>query len=227
MGTGHTDRSSSPAARRPPAKAAQVTTSKHPDEIPVLGVLPRLTDERTYLYGIIRTIGSGPDLRSILSGVVRLATEATHCHACLIWFLEGDQLVLRASSEPYSSLAGSLSVAMGEGLVGWVARTRRSAFIEEGALDDPRVKYFPELEEEHFQSLVSVPMFGRDGDVMGVISLHAEAPHDFAREDLDFLEHTASLIAGAVENARLYEQSTARVDVLTDVSRRLRRSTTC
>jgi GAF domain-containing protein len=234
MGTGHTDRSSSPAARRPPAssaasstatpaKTAPTTPPKRGDEIPVLAVLPPLTDERTYLYGIIRTIGSGPDLRSILSGVVRLATEATHCHACLIWFLEGDQLVLRASSEPYSSLSGSLSVAMGEGLVGWVARTRRSAFIEEGALDDPRVKYFPELDEEHFQSLVSVPMFDRNDDVMGVISLHAEAPHDFAREDLDFLEHTASLIAGAVENARLYEESTARVDVLTDLSRLSRR----
>ena len=90
-------------------------------------------------------------------------------------------------------------------------------------MHDPRVKYFPELEEEHFQSLVSVPVFGRDGDVMGVISLHAEAPHEFAREDLDFLEHTAALTAGAVENARLYEESTARVDVLTDLSRLSRR----
>jgi GAF domain-containing protein/sugar diacid utilization regulator len=204
MGTRHTDRGGT-------------------DDVPVIAVLPRLADERAYLYGIIRTIGSGPDLRSILSGVVRLATEATQCHACLIWFLEGDRLVLRSSSEPYSPLAGSLSVAMGEGLVGWVARTRRSAFIVDGALDDPRVKYFPELEEEHFQSLVSVPVFDRDGEVMGVISLHAEAPHEFAREDLEFLEHTASLTAGAVENARLYEESTARVDVLTDLSRLSRR----
>ena len=107
--------------------------------------------------------------------------------------------------------------------MGWVARTKRSAFIEDGALDDPRVKYFPELDEEHFQSLVSVPVFGRGGEVMGVISLHAEAPHEFAREDLEFLEHTASLTAGAVENARLYEESTARVDVLTDLSRLSRR----
>ena len=190
---------------------------------PAIPAHPRLADERAYLYGIIRTIGAGPDLRSILSGVVRLATEATQCHACLIWFLEGDRLVLRASSEPYASFAGSISVAMGEGLVGWVARTKRSAFIEDGALDDPRVKYFPELDEEHFQSLVSVPVFGRGGEVMGVISLHAEAPHEFAREDLEFLEHTASLTAGAVENARLYEESTARVDVLTDLSRLSRR----
>ena len=50
---------------------------------------------------------------------------------------------------------------------------------------------------------------------MGVISLHAEAPHEFVRADLDFLEHTASLMSGAVENARLYEEAAARVDLLT------------
>ena len=218
MGTEHTSRSSSRATRRAPAVA-----SRQAGDIPSITPLPRLADERAYLYGIIRTIGSGPDLRSMLSGVVRLTTEATQCHACLIWFLEGERLVLRASSAPYAPLAGDISMDLHEGLVGWVARSRRSAVIEENALQDPRVKYFPELDEEHFQSLVSVPIFDRDGDVMGVISLHAEAPHEFAHDDLEFLEHTASLIAGAVENARLYEQSTARVDLLTELSRLSRR----
>ena len=88
--------------------------------------------------------------------------------------------MLRASSEPYEHLAGAVSMDLDEGLGGLGRQDPRSAFIKENALEDPRVKYFPELEEERFQSLVSVPMFGRDGDVMGVISLHAEAPHEFA-----------------------------------------------
>ncbi len=183
----------------------------------------RVADERAYLYRIIQTIGSGPDLDAILGGIVRLATEATGCHACLIWFLENGRLVLRSSSAPYEHLAGAVSMDLDEGLVGWVAKTRRSAFIKEHALEDPRVKYFPEFEEERFQSLVSVPMFGRGGDVMGVISLHAEAPHEFGGADLEFLEHTASLIAGAVENARLYEEAAARVALLTDLSILLQR----
>ena len=184
---------------------------------------PSLPDERAYLYQIIQTIGSGPDLDAILRGVVRLTTEATGCHASLIWFLSEGRLVLRASSAPYEHLAGAISMEPGEGLAGWVAKTRRSAFITEGALQDPRTKYIAEFEEERFQSLVSVPMFGRGGEVMGVISLHAEAPHEFVRADLDFLEHTASLIAGAVENARLYEEAAARVALLTDLSRLLQR----
>ena len=87
-------------------------------------------------------------------------------------------------------------------------------------VDGPLIKVVPmaNTPEERFQSLVSVPMFGRDGEVMGVISLHAEAPHEFERADLDLLEHTASLIAGAVENARLYEEAAARVALLTDLS---------
>ena len=60
------------------------TTSTSGGRVPT-----RLPDERAYLYQIIQTIGSGPDLEVILRGIVRLATEATGCHACLIWFVEG------------------------------------------------------------------------------------------------------------------------------------------
>src|SRR2546425_3640582 len=62
-------------------------------------------------------------------------------------------------------------------------------------------------------------MLGRERAVMGVISLPAEATHEFGRADLDFLDHSATLIAGALENARLYEQATVRVELLTTLSR--------
>jgi putative methionine-R-sulfoxide reductase with GAF domain len=157
----------------------------------------------------------------MLRGVVRLVTEATRCHACFVYFLDGDALTLRAASRMYEHLEGGVVIPVGEGLTGWVARTRRSAFIKEGALEDPRVRRasFPELGDEVYESLVSVPIFARSGDVIGVITLHAEAPHEFARSDLEFLENTAALIAGAVENAHLYEDATARVALLSDLSR--------
>jgi GAF domain-containing protein len=186
-----------------------------------LATVRRVADERAYLYELIQTIGSGPDLDSILRGVVRLVTEATACHACFIYFLREDGLELRVASTTYAHLEGRVRIPFGEGLTGWVAKTRRSGFIKEGALDDPRVRraYFPELGDEVYQSLVSVPIFARSGEILGVITLHAEAPHEFARSDLDFLEHTASLIAGAVDNARLYEEATARIAHLSDLSR--------
>ena len=185
-----------------------------------LAVARRVPDERAYLYELIQTIGAGPDLPAILRGAVRLVTEATRCHACFVYFMGDGQLTLRAASGMYEHLEGKVVIPVGEGLTGWVAKTRRSAFVKEGALEDPRVRraYFPEMGDEVYQSLVSVPIFSRSGDVTGVITLHADAPHEFARDDLDFLEHTASLIAGAVENARLFEEATARASLMSDIS---------
>src|SRR5437899_1214964 len=57
-------------------------------------------DDKTYLYQIIETIGSGPDLTTILRGIVRLVTEATQCHACFVYFQDDQELVLRAASPP-------------------------------------------------------------------------------------------------------------------------------
>src|SRR5204863_2352158 len=151
----------------------------------------RVTDKPGYLYRLIQTIGAGPDLDLILHGVVELVTEATGCHACFIYFRRDAQLELRAASRMYEHLEGKVRMPIGEGLTGWVAKARRSAHIEEGALDDPRVRRasFPELGDDVYQSLVSAPMFGRGGDVIGVITLHARAPYEFGRADLDFLEH--------------------------------------
>lgn len=198
------------AGNAPPAKR------QRPRAVAALKPVP---DDRTYLYRIIETIGAGPDLDAILAGIVKLVTEATGSHACFIYFVQGDRLVLRAASSMYAHLEGRIQFSTDQGLTGWVVRTRRSAFIKENALDDPRVLYIPEMEEERFQSMVSVPVFSRGGGVIAVINLHSEAPREFAPPDLEFLEHTASLVAGAIDNARLYEVATERVSLLTDLSR--------
>lgn len=209
------------AGPRPAPAAAPRPTDPERDAARPLAVVRGVADERSYLYQIIQTISAGPDLDAILHGVVRLVTEATACHACFIYFLQEGWLELRAASEPYQHLEGRVTIPFGEGLTGWVAKTRRSAYIRQNAQEDPRVRraYFPELGDDVYQSLVSVPIFARGGDVLGVITLHAEAPHEFGRGDVEFLEHTASLVAGAIENARLYEEATRRVRALTDLSR--------
>jgi GAF domain-containing protein len=78
--------------------------------------------------------------------------------------------------------------------------------------------YVPELEEERFQSMAAVPLPARSGEVLGVIVLHTVAPREFDADVLNFLGHTASLVAGAIENARLYEDARRRVDALTNLA---------
>lgn len=169
-----------------------------------------------YLYRIIHTVASTLDLDRVLRAVVELVSEAIDCHACFIWFVDpADQaVVLRAVGEPYGGLVGRVRFERGEGLVGWVAEHGTPVFLADTALTDPRAKVLPEAEEEKYQSLVAVPLRGKSGEVIGVISLHAVAPREFTQGDSDFLTTSASLVAGAIENARLYEHTRLRLTLV-------------
>jgi GAF domain-containing protein len=165
------------------------------------------------LYEIVSTVGSSLDLGEVLDAVVRLLTDASAVHACFVYLIEDDRLVLRAASEPYGELVGEIALDNGEGIAWWAVEHGEPAFTQ-NAVGDPRNKFVPELEEEKFQSLLSVPVSGRDGDVIGAITMHTEAPREFTAEEVELLTSTASLVAGAIENARLYEETRQRVGEL-------------
>ena len=147
---------------------------------------------------------------------MRLLSDAAAVHACFVYLVDesGDVLVLRAASEPYAHLVGQIRLERGEGLAWWAIEQREPAVIRENALLDPRVKFVPELEEELFQSLVAVPILARDAEPSGAILLHTEAPREFTEPEVEVLVSTASLVAGAIENARLYEETRRRVNEL-------------
>ncbi len=154
----------------------------------------------------------------MLQGVVDLATDATGCHACFIYLLEDGTLTIRAASPVFSEAVGNVQFSVQDGLTGWVARHRTPEFIRDHAMQDPRMKYVPLLEEERFQSMAAVPILSRAGDTIGVIVLHTRAPHEFGEETPKLLVHIASLVSGAIENAQLYDRERRRVDALTGLS---------
>ena len=186
------------------------------------------SDEAVTLRAIISTVFSTLEIDEVLAGVVDIATEATGCHACLIYLLESDRLVLRAASPVHSRFVGQIEMELGEGVTGWVAQRKEAALIRDSALRDPRMRYFPELEEERWQSMAAVPVTARAGEVIGVIVLHTAAPREFTEEDVELLTHTATLVGGAIEDAQLYEEARERVAALTQlaaVSQRLAAAT--
>ncbi len=191
------------------AAGVPVSTRSDPDRV-------RL--EPDTLYAVVGVVASSPDLDRVLDGIVELLSDATHCHACFVYLRDGEQLRLRAASRVYRHLVGRVEFGLHEGLAGWVARNREPAFIRENAMDDPRMKYVPELEEERFESMVAVPVPARSGETIGVVVLHTEAPREFDEGVLTFLAHTASLVAGAIENAQLFEGARRRVQTLTRLS---------
>jgi GAF domain-containing protein len=164
-----------------------------------------------FLHEIVSTVASSIELEEVLPAVVRLMSDASGVHGSFVYLLERDQLVMRAASPPYGRQVGKVAFERGESLAWWAVEHEEPAFIRENALADPRVKYVPELEEERYQSLLAVPIVGRSGEAIGAITAHTEAPREFTDDEVDFIVTSASLVASAIENARLYEDARLRV----------------
>src|SRR5260370_26094889 len=65
---------------------------------------------------------------------------------------------------------------------------------------------------------MTVPIVGKDRHLIGVITLHTIAPYEFTEQHQNFLINTAALVAGAIENAQLYENTQRKLNILTTLS---------
>ena len=131
-----------------------------------------------------------------------------------------DELVLRASKNPHPKLIGRISIGLGEGITGWVAREKVRVVIPKNASDDPRFKFFNHLPEDRYQGFVSVPIEAK-GDVVGVINVQHKRAKRYGDETLAILSTIAHQVGGAIENARLYDEMRRRalqLDTLSQVS---------
>lgn len=178
------------------------------------------TQENALLNEMISTIGSTLRLDEVLRHLVDIVVRATSCQVAFIYLYDKDKerLVLASTSERYHHLEEKITMAVGEGIAGWVALHRKPVYLTDGALDDPRFCYFPELEEEQYQSIMTVPMITKNRHLIGVITLQAVAPHEFTEQHRIFIGNTASLVASAIENAQLYENTQRKLSTLTTLS---------
>lgn len=178
------------------------------------------TQENTLLNEVISTVGSTLRLDEVLRHLVDTVVRATSCELALIYLYDKDkeQLILASTNEQYRHLVGKIKLSLGEGITGWVALHQKPVFFKEQALEDPRFYYFPELEEEKFQSLMTVPIVAKNHHLVGIITVQTVAPHEFTEQHHTFISNTASLVASAIENAQLYENTQRKLRILTSLS---------
>ncbi|GAC1303778.1 MAG: hypothetical protein NVSMB27_43170 [Ktedonobacteraceae bacterium] len=177
-------------------------------------------EENALLNEVISTIGPTLKLDEVLSHLVDIIVRAISCHAAFIYLYnkEKDRLVLASTSEQYEHLVGKIELALGEGITGWVALTLKPVILKDEAMEDPRFQYFPELEEEKFQSIMTVPIIGKERNLIGVITMHTVAPYEFTEHHQAFVSNTATLVASAIENAQLYENTQRKLSILTSLA---------
>ncbi len=183
-------------------------------------ILEARTKENILLNEVISTVGSTLKVDEVLHHLVDVIVRAISCHAAFIYLYnqERERLVLASTSEQYKHYVGKIEMALGEGITGWVGMNLQPIIFRDEAMKDPRFRYYPELEEEKFQSTMTVPIVSKDRHLIGIITLHTVAPHEFAEKDQSFVMNTAALVAGAIENAQLYENTQRKLNILTTLS---------
>lgn len=140
-----------------------------------------------------------------------LVTDATGTDVCFVHLVDEERgrLTLAGATPPFDELAGSIELAIGEGIAGWVAQHGEPAVVDD-KWSDARYKYIPALRGEEFVSLVSLPMIRQGRRVVGVVNVHSRQTWTCPPEELALLTDVTGLLAGVVENARLYHRLAAR-----------------
>jgi len=148
--------------------------------------LERADQQLRLLQKISRLTVRDMALQAALDAVVSSVVEYMECDACLLYLLDRDELVLRATNRHDPTAIGNVKLSLGEGLTGWVAREKRLLAISKEAYRDSRFKFFSDLPEDTFEAFLSAPVISRRG-VEGVINVQHRDPHPHTGLEMELL----------------------------------------
>lgn len=179
--------------------------------------------EADALREIGQAIGSMLNIDEMLKQVAEIVVKVTGTDLCLIYLLddEGRELVLRGTSGISEDVVGRIRLKLGEGITGWVAQERTPVVINREAWRDERFKPVPNMLQDRYQSMLSVPLRGRT-DLVGVINVRTNPPHEYSKIQVSLLDSIARQVGGAVENYKQYrriEQKVSQLSTLSEISK--------
>src|SRR6266550_4622013 len=158
------------------------------------------------LHEIGIRLATADEFHEVLSRVVEFASALVKCDSCLIYVLEGEDLVLRASKNSHPDVVDRLRLRLGQGITGWVAEHQEPVAVSENAALDPRFQFFHELPEDTYQAFLSVPLMSR-GRVVGVINLQHRRPHIHNKKEIRMISTAGFLVGAEIEMARLESEN--------------------
>ncbi len=165
------------------------------------------------------------DLAVVLDLIIRRTVDLVGCDNGRIWLWDPAARVLtvRAPTESVELLR-DVRIALGESVVGLVAERGEGIVVNDYATSALAHPVF--VRRLPVAAVVAEPFLYR-GRLLGVIVAHDETfKRPFTEDDRDLLRLFAHQAAIAIENARLFEESTRRGQRLTsllEVTRRLSR----
>ncbi len=153
------------------------------------------------LRNIVQAVNSAKDLQSALDIIVTRVREAMDTQVCSVYLLDSDIdcHVLMASEGLNQSAVGHVSLAVGEGLVGLVAKHAEPINLVD-AQSHPSYHYLPETGEEDVTSFLGVPII-HHRSVLGVLVVQDRETRSFSEGEEAFLITLSAQLAGVIAHA--------------------------
>ncbi|MEW5867708.1 MAG: PAS domain S-box protein [Chloroflexota bacterium] len=166
-------------------------------------VLARRANQLTILSQIASDIAALTPLEQALARAVQLMHDRFGYHHVSIFMLDSGrkELVMKTKAGDFSFPAGH-RLALGQGMVGWVAQSGQRLLSNDVSLEPRYVNLYPGTVPT--QSELAKPILVGD-QVAGVLDIQSPELNAFDEIDVITVRVLADQIAVAIENARLYE----------------------
>jgi signal transduction histidine kinase len=159
-----------------------------------------------FLERLVRATAERSDHIALLQTIIDDTTEATGTQVCslYLWDEIHKQLVLTATNGLSQSGVGKIRLGLGEGVTGWVAAYRQPLMVPD-VRADPRFVWVPNLDQERYTSMLSVPIISHQR-VVGVMNLQTVDIHAFTAGEVEFVQALAAQVAGIIELSVLRQE---------------------
>jgi sigma-B regulation protein RsbU (phosphoserine phosphatase) len=162
-----------------------------------------------YLTQMAEALNTTLDLQTLLNRTAELVRAVIPYRIFAILLLNDRTRELRVRFQiGHTSEVERLIIPVGRGVVGQVALTRQPILLNDVSTSDSYVEVNPGVCSE-----LAVPLIAKNR-LIGVMDLESEEPGHFRPEHLHLLTLTASRIAQAIENARLYARVSRQAQTL-------------
>src|SRR5712671_2066621 len=135
--------------------------------------------ELNFLVRLAQAAASTQRPDELLELIIRETTSAMGTDVCSLYLVtsRGRDLLLTATNGLNEKMVGKVVMKVGEGITGWVADTRRPAVVADVS-KEPHWKWVPGLDEDRFQSMLSVPIESGPR-LVGVLNVQTVDLRDF------------------------------------------------
>ncbi|HBW82982.1 MAG: phosphoenolpyruvate--protein phosphotransferase [Gammaproteobacteria bacterium] len=153
------------------------------------------------LRDIVQQVNSARDLLSALDIIVVRVREVMATQVCSVYLFDNDMNahVLMASKGLRKEAVGHVSLEIGEGLVGLVAKHAEPINLKDASMH-PSFHYIQETGEESFHSFLGVPII-HHRSVLGVVVVQHEQERRFDEGEEAFLITLSAQLAGVIASA--------------------------